>query len=70
MLQDEIKEVLEKQGITAYRVWKETGIHQSSMSKFFAGQRMFSVETLNTLLDYLGYELTIRKKRKRKQEQK
>jgi transcriptional regulator with XRE-family HTH domain len=61
-LADEIKKAMEKQGITSYRVWKDTGIDQSSMSGFFSGTRALSVERLDKLLDYLGYEMTIRKK--------
>ena len=61
-LAEQIKTVMEEKKITAYRVWKDTGIDQGSMSKFFAGERDFSIETLKILLDYLGYELTIREK--------
>ena len=62
---EEIKAVLEAKDLTVYRVWKATGISQASLSRFFSGDRPFVADALMKLLDYLGYELTIRKKRKK-----
>jgi predicted transcriptional regulator len=62
----EIKAVMDERGITSYRVWKDTGIDQSALSKFFSGERLLVADTLTTLLDYLGYEITIRKKREKR----
>jgi transcriptional regulator with XRE-family HTH domain len=62
-LAGEIKDMMGKRGITAYRVWKDAGIDQGTLSKFFSGERLLVADTLIILLDYLGYELTIRKKR-------
>jgi transcriptional regulator with XRE-family HTH domain len=62
-LAEQIKAVMEKQGVTAYRISKETGVDQASLSRFFSGDGMMLVERLNKILDYLGYELSIRKKR-------
>ena len=66
-LHEEIKAVMANKGVTAYRVHKETGIDQAALSKFFSGERALVSETVYTLLDFLGYELTIKKKRKSKQ---
>jgi transcriptional regulator with XRE-family HTH domain len=60
----EVKAAMDKRGITAYRVWKDAGIDQSALSKFFSGERPLVADTLTALLDYLGYELTIRRKSK------
>jgi transcriptional regulator with XRE-family HTH domain len=62
---DEIKAIMEEKGLTAYRIWKDTGIDQGSLSRFFSGERPFVADVLVKLLDYLGYELTVRKKRKK-----
>jgi transcriptional regulator with XRE-family HTH domain len=63
-LADEIKAVMSEKGITAYEVDRETGLSQSMLSRFFSDKVALSLKSLNKLLDYLGYELTIRKKRK------
>ena len=58
----EIKAVMEEKKLSSYRVCKNTGIDQGSLSRFFSGERAFVADTLIKLLDYFGYELTIRKK--------
>lgn len=63
----EIKALMEAQGVTAYRLHKETGISQSMLSCFFKGTRSLGNENLGAILDYLGYEITLRKKRKTKE---
>ena len=63
-LADEIRAVMSEKGVTAYEVMRETGLSQSVISRYFNDKVALSIKSLNTLLDYLGYELTIRKKRK------
>jgi transcriptional regulator with XRE-family HTH domain len=65
-LADEIKAVMSENGVTAYRAAKDTGVSEATLSKFFSGKRGLSDSAMKALLDYLGYELvvTIRKKRK------
>jgi transcriptional regulator with XRE-family HTH domain len=62
---DEIKAVMEAKDLTVYRVWKDTGIDQGALSRFFSGERSFVADTLIRLLDYLGYDLTIRRKKRK-----
>jgi transcriptional regulator with XRE-family HTH domain len=61
---NEIKAIMDEKGVTAYRLSKGTGIDKAALSRFFSGERGMSVESIDKLLDYLGYEMTIRKKRK------
>jgi hypothetical protein len=61
---DEIKAIMDEKGVTAYKVNKDVGIDQGALSRFFAGARGLSAKNLAALLDYLGYELGVRKKRK------
>jgi transcriptional regulator with XRE-family HTH domain len=63
-LADEIKAVMDTKGVTAYEIAKRVGLNQSVLSRYFNGKVAMSLKALDTLLDYLGYELTIRKKRK------
>ncbi len=67
MMGNRLKEVLEKEGVTAYRLWKELGIDQGQLSKFFSGQVNVSLEMLEQIADYLGYDLVlVKRKRPRK----
>jgi transcriptional regulator with XRE-family HTH domain len=64
-LQEEIKVVLSNQGTTASEISKKTGLDQALLSRFFSGKVAMSVKSLTKMLDYLGYELTIRRKRRK-----
>jgi len=67
MMGNRLKEVLEKEGVTAYRLWKELGIDQGQLSKFFSGQVNISLEMLEQIAGYLGYDLVlVKRKRPRK----
>ena len=35
----QIIEALEKSGVSRYRIWKDTGIEQSSLSRWLSGDR-------------------------------
>jgi transcriptional regulator with XRE-family HTH domain len=62
-LADEIRAVMDKKGITAYKAAQETGLSQSALSRYFNGKVALSLKSIDELLDYLGYELTIRRKK-------
>lgn len=66
-LAHEIKALLDERGVTSYRLHKETGVDQGALSRFFGGERSLRDENLGAILDYLGYEITLRKKRKTKE---
>jgi transcriptional regulator with XRE-family HTH domain len=67
MTGNRLKEVFKKEGVTAYRLWKELGIDQSQLSKFFSGKVNISLEMLEQIADYLGYDLVlVKRKRPRK----
>ena len=69
-LTDEIREAMTSKGVNVAWLSKESGVNEGLLSRYFKGKSALSVKSLDALLDTLGYELTIRKKRKRKQEQK
>jgi transcriptional regulator with XRE-family HTH domain len=62
-LREEIRAVMMEQGITAYAVGEKTGLDRSLLSRFFAGKSALSLKSLTVLLNALGYELSIRRKR-------
>ena len=66
MMGNRLREVLKREGVTAYRLWKELGIHQSQLSKFFHGKVNISLEMLEQIADYLGYDLVLVKRKQPK----
>lgn len=58
---DQLRHYIETAEVSRYRISKETGISQSLLSRFMHGKAFFSEESLNTLADALGLELTKKK---------
>ena len=65
-LQEQIQAVMTEQDVTAYSIAEKTGIDRGLLSRFFSGKSALSIKSLEVLLDELGYELSIKKKRKTK----
>jgi transcriptional regulator with XRE-family HTH domain len=63
-LREEIKGVMSERSITASAVSEKTGLDQGLLSRFFSGKSALSVRSLEILLNHLGYELSIRRKRR------
>jgi transcriptional regulator with XRE-family HTH domain len=59
MMGNRLKEVLKREGVTAYRLWKDLGIDQGQLSKFFSGKVNISLEMMEQIADYLGYRLDL-----------
>lgn len=59
-ISDLLRQQIRKQKLTQYRIAKDTGIKQPSLSRFLNGGSL-KMETAAVLLDYLGFE--IRRKR-------
>jgi transcriptional regulator with XRE-family HTH domain len=63
----EIKDLLKKKGISAYRMCQDLGIDPSYVSRVVRNQIGPSYEMIKRMVDYLGYEIRIiRKGRKGK----
>ncbi len=65
-LLDEIRDAIEASGKTRYRIAQESGIAESMLSRLMSGERGLSIDALETLADYLGLEIVMRPKRRRK----
>ena len=66
MMGNRLREVLKREQVTAYRLWKDLGIDQGQLSKFFSGKINISLEMLERIADYLGYDLALVKRRQPK----
>jgi transcriptional regulator with XRE-family HTH domain len=64
-LTDQIREAIEQSGVSRYRIAQETGIDQSTISKFMLGHRGLSMEALDAIADELGLEVVVKSSRKR-----
>lgn len=62
---DKLKEAIEKGTKSRYRLWQETGIKQSHLSRFMAGTRGLGIENTEKLAKALGLELILRKRTKK-----
>ena len=63
---DAICDAIEASDKTRYRIAKDTGISQTQLSRLMSGERGLSIDALERLVDYLGLEIVIRPKRRRR----
>jgi len=63
MILEILKKEIQQCGLSRYEIAKRTGVSQAQLCRFMKGQS-FQCETADILLQYFGYELS--KKRKRK----
>jgi hypothetical protein len=62
---DQIRRAIRDSGRSRYQIWKETGIHQETLSRFMHSKGGLSPNVLDRLAEYLGLELSVRPKRRR-----
>ena len=58
-LTDQLREIVENCGITRYRISKETGISEQTLSMLMSGERFISPKNLDILGEYLGLEIRV-----------
>jgi len=63
---DKLKQAIEKGTKSRYRLWQETGIKQSHLSRFMAGTRGLGIDNVEKLAKALDFELIIRKRTKKR----
>jgi plasmid maintenance system antidote protein VapI len=61
-----LRTALERCGQTRYAVSKQTGIPESTLSRFVAGGKPLRGENIDKLADYLGLVLTTKAGKSRK----
>jgi hypothetical protein len=54
---EQLREAVETCGLSRYRIWKETGITQSTLSRFVRGHAALDLESVDALAAFLGLEL-------------
>ena len=63
---DQIRREVRRGGLTQYRIWKETGIDASTLSRFMTGRRGLPMKTLDRLAGFLDLSVVSAKGNKSK----
>jgi transcriptional regulator with XRE-family HTH domain len=58
-LSDQLRRAVENCGQTRYRIAKETGISEGTLSRFMSGDRGLPMKTLDQLADYLELDISV-----------
>jgi len=64
-LSDELRQAVERSGLSRYSIWQQTGIDQGSLSKFMDGERGLGMESIDKLADLLGLHIVAKPERRR-----
>ena len=59
-----LKEILNREQITAYRLCKDLEIDRGQLSRFMNGKVNISLNLLERIADYLGYDLILVKRKR------
>jgi hypothetical protein len=65
-LSDQIRQAVDASGKSRYRICKELGMGEATMSRFMAGKGGLSMEYLDALADLLSLDLKTNKRRQTK----
>ncbi len=63
-LMESLREAIEKSGQTRYAIGQATGVSQAQLSRFVRRLQGISIENAQIVADHLGYEITLRPKRR------
>lgn len=63
-LSDELRQAVERSGLSRYAIWQAVGIDQGSMSKFMAGERGLTLESIDKLAELLGLHIVAESERR------
>ena len=61
---EQVRQLIEKSGQSRYAIWKATGIPQQQLGRLMKGESGLSLDSLERLLQHLGREIRITKRRK------
>ena len=63
-LSDQIRQAVDDCGMTRYRIAKETGISNATLSRFISGERGLPMKTLDVLAELLNLQIMVGKRPK------
>ncbi len=65
-LSDQIRQAVDASGMSRYRICKQLGMGEATMSRFMAGKGGLSMDNLDALADLLNLDLKASKRRQTK----
>ena len=63
MMGNRLKNIIEREKISAYRISKDLGLDKGHLSKVLNGKTEYSLKKLTTIADYLGYDIEFVKRK-------
>ena len=67
---EQIRRAVKRCGVTRYRISKETGIDQATLTRFMSGERGLPMRTLDVLGEYLRLRIDMEGPRRYRRGQK
>lgn len=64
-IQSEIRDLIERNGLTPYKVAKAVGVDHASLYRSLADNSNLELKTMMKVLHYLGYEIRFVKSRRK-----
>jgi transcriptional regulator with XRE-family HTH domain len=61
-MSDQLRRIIDESGLSRYRIAKDIGLDESTLSKFYNGQGGLSMEVLDRLGKYLDLRITAGRK--------
>lgn len=62
---DQIRRAINECGVSRYRIAKDIGTSQATLSRFMAGERGLTMKLMDTLADYLGLSVVVKERKGR-----
>ncbi|HNZ31832.1 MAG TPA: helix-turn-helix transcriptional regulator [Smithellaceae bacterium] len=62
MMGNRLKDIIEREKVSAYRLSKDLGLDKGHLSRFLNGKAEYSVKKLALIADYLGYDIAFIKR--------
>lgn len=63
MMGNRLKDIMEREKISAYRLSKDLELDKGHLSRFLNGKAEYSVKKLTIIADYLGYDIALIKRK-------
>jgi transcriptional regulator with XRE-family HTH domain len=63
MMGNRLKDILTREGVSAYRVCKDLGLDKGQLSRFLNGKSNLTLIKIERIDDYLGYDLQMVKRK-------
>jgi transcriptional regulator with XRE-family HTH domain len=64
-LSDQVRRAVDASGLSRYRIAKDIGVAESTVSRFMAGKGGLSLANLDAMADLLGLDIAASKRRTR-----